>query len=302
MLSSRWKKVLFGMACSLVVVWMALGYIASYFFVRPQPREVKEREAIGDRAVANLELEAADGVRIQAWYVPGEGKGAVVLMNGIYGTRSGMVSRAEWYLERGYSTLLPDLRGTGMSEGDMVSYGWYERYDLAAAYGYLREKGYARVGAHGISLGAATIAFSLQENPDYDFVVLESSYDTLENAYRNRLAMVGVPHFITYPVRWFVQYRLGVAASRINPMDFLVECRAPALIMAGDAEIELKLEETQALFEACGSEDKRLHIFREGRHEDFYRRYTDEFKAVLGEFITETESSWNQSDLLAEAV
>lgn len=295
-MSRRARKWMLVSLTSLVVVWMILGYIASYFFVRPMPREVKARETIGEYALQDIELTARDGLRARGWYVPAEGDRAVILMNGIYGTRTGMVSRAEWYLDRGYSVVLPDLRGTGMSEGDMVSYGWYERFDLEAAYRFVREKGYERAGAHGISLGAATIAFSFQEIEDYDFVVLESSYDTLDNAYRNRLAMFNVPHFITYPLRWFVEYRLGVSPDVVNPMDYLARCQAPALIMAGDSEIELKLKETEALYAACASEDKRLHIFEGGKHENFLRRFEDEFLSVMNAFIEDVEADWQRNE------
>ena len=43
-----------------------------------------------------------------------------------------MTSRAEWYLARGWSTLLVDLRATGESEGAHVSMGWHEATDLRA--------------------------------------------------------------------------------------------------------------------------------------------------------------------------
>lgn len=285
----RWRKGV-AAAIALFVFWLALGYIASYFFVRPAQRPVAERDTIGEHPIEAITLRTVDGLNISGWYAPRGGERAVILMSGIWSTRTDMVSRAEWYLARGYSTVLLDLRGTGMSDGSMVSFGWHERHDLAAARDFLRDRGYPHAAAHGISLGAATTAFSAAEIPDYAFVVLESSYDTLENAYRNRLAMVGVPHFITYPVRWFVQLRLRERAFRLNPMDAIRACTAPTLILAGDAENEIKIEETEAIFEASGAALKRLHFFSGARHENFHRRYREEFERVLGDFLDAVEA------------
>ena len=61
---------------------------------------------------------------------------------------------------------------------------------------FLRAQGYRYVGAHGISLGAATICYSLKEVSDLAFVVLESSYDTMQHAFYNRVELYNVPRFL----------------------------------------------------------------------------------------------------------
>jgi alpha-beta hydrolase superfamily lysophospholipase len=300
---SKRSKILLGLLAGGFMIWAVLGYIASYFFVVTRPEQIDDRAEIGGHPLIDITLKAEDGLRIAGWYVPNGPKKekAVILLNGIWGNREGMTSRAELYLARGYAVLLPDLRGTGESEGDMVTYGWQERHDLKAAYAFLRENGYEHVGAHGISLGAATICYSCPEISDYDFVILESSYDNLENAYRNRLAMVGVPEIVALPVRYFVQWRLGEWAENLQPMESVKACNAPTLVMAGDAERELKLSETQALFANVGATDKQLHIFPGGRHENFYSRFKEDFVSAFNTFLDQVEAKWQAENGLQAA-
>ena len=54
-----------------------------------------------------------------------------------------------------------------------------------------------------------------------------------------------------------------------------IEC--PILILAGDMENQIPLNETQKIYDNCGSSQKELHIFHTGKHEDFYSRFKSEY-------------------------
>lgn len=293
---SRWKKIGFGLIAVLFVVWLALGYIGAYIATMPRLRDVPGRAELAGHPVENILLGSEDGVVLSAWHVRNSQDRAVIFLSGIGADRRQGVSRANLYLDWGYSVLLLDLRGTGKSDPARITIGWNERKDLTAAVRYLRQQGYTHIGAHGISLGAATIAFSLEEEDGYAFLVLESCYDTLDHAWRNRLKMVGVPHFITYPMRWFTQLRMGVRVGRVQPLAYMPYCKAPILLMAGDSEPELKVSETRRLYEACGSAGKRLHLFPGGHHENFLGRYPEDFKRLLRAFLDDVSAPWDKGD------
>ncbi len=290
----NWKRPLWRICkrgvLPLLALWLILGWAAASVTTLSEYADVGVRTHIGMHPIRPVWVQAQDGVPISAWYGENSTDRAVILLAGIYGNRRHMVRRAEWYLDRGYSVMLPDLRGTGQSGDAKVTIGWRERFDLLACERFLRDRGYTHIGAHGISLGAATIAYSLVEDPDWSWMVLESSYSSLDSAWRNRLAMVGVPHAITQPVRWFAQWQIGARVDTLAPLRYMPKATAPALILAGDSEPELKSEETQAMFDACGSAIKRLHFFAGARHENFLSRYEDEFWGVLDPFMDEVEA------------
>lgn len=62
------------------------------------------------------------------------------------------------------STLLPDIcvftfdfAGSGLSEGEFVSLGWYERDDLETVVSFLRDtNSVSTIGLWGRSMGAVT--------------------------------------------------------------------------------------------------------------------------------------------------
>ena len=284
------KRVLVFCIVSFLTLWGMVVVFGVYFTVRPRTATIEELDVLAGRPVESVTIETSDHVALSAWYVSEHAERAVILLAGIDSNRRACVERAAFYLEAGYSVLLPDLRASGQSGGRAVTLGWRERKDLIACYVYLRDRGYRHIGANGISLGAATICFALPELPDLAFVVLESSYDTLANAVRNRLAVVGAPHFIAYPYYLGLSLFTGTPAWRLRPLDYMAYCTMPALIMAGDAEIELSVSETQALYDACAAAHKTLYFFRGGRHEDFLRNYPEQYTEVLETFLNEIAS------------
>lgn len=297
----RWKWLM-AVAVVLFVGWCALGYEVSKFIVRPRNSNIGARADLGGVPVQNVSITAEDNVKISAWFAPGKQPDrAVILAAGIDANRGALVSRGEFYLARGYAVLLPDLRGTGESDATPVTIGWEERKDVLACLKFLKDRGYTHVGADGHSLGASAIAYSMQAKPDYAFVVLESCYDNLDHAWRNRLAMYHVPHVITLPVRWFTESMLGQSAEKLAPVDYMPQCTMPALIVAGDSEPELKTSETDAIFQQCASPKKVLHLFKGGRHQDFLSRFTEEYKEVVGGFVDSVAETWEKAPVTLAA-
>lgn len=287
-LKRRWL----GALAVLLVCYLGLAYAIACAFTWPRNMDFEDRKEIAGITVEPVELQASDGVRVSAWLVPGGTERGVVLVSGIGSNRRAMVGRAAFYASRGYTALLADLRGTGKSERHTVTIGWEERHDVQACADFLRARGIKHVGVNGISLGASAIAYSYQENPKYDFVVLESCYDALDHAWRNRLAMFNVPHVLTWPVRWMAEWRIGEKTDTLAPYKYLGACSVPTLVVAGDAEPELKVEETQRVFDAIGSTRKQLHFFKGGRHQDFLGGFEEEFKATLGSFLADVEAQY----------
>ena len=85
-------------------------------------------------------------------------------------------------------TLLPmnimvvtfDFSGCGMSEGEYISLGYYEKEDVKVLVEHLREQAIVtRIGLWGRSMGAATSIQCAQADPSLACVVLDSPFSSL---------------------------------------------------------------------------------------------------------------------------
>jgi len=270
-----------------LLVWTMLSYVGARYASHPNLVDLPDSNHFFDMEVEDVEIKTEDGVRIAGWYIKGDSDRAVVLANGIRGNRSGLVDRAKLYVEEGFGVLLIDLRGTGESDNQPVSYGWYERHDIHAATDFLRKKDYENIGAHGVSLGAAAIAYSLQEQPNYAFIILESCYGSVKEALYNRLKMKGVPRFTTVLMQYFNQQQLGVKSEQLQPTKYMSLAKMPVLIMAGDNERRVKKPETEAIYAKCGSTEKQLHYFKGAKHIDLLGFAPEEYRKVWRGFVNQ---------------
>ncbi|HEY8400605.1 MAG TPA: alpha/beta hydrolase [Cytophagaceae bacterium] len=269
---------------TLLILWFVAGYFSARHVTGRQPADPSDPSKRPSNA-EDVVIQTEDNLNISAWYIDNKSEKAVIILAGIGCHREYVVNRAENYINKGYSVLLPDLRCTGNSEGSLISFGWHESKDLIACYEFLCNKNKTSIGLHGYSLGAATIVYSLPRISNYEFLVLESCYDNIDNALSNRVAKFKLPSFVYYPFRFFTEKLIKVSSSYLYPEKYIINACAPTLIMAGDDEDQLKLEETHNIYQKCGAKFKELHIFKGGKHEDFKLRFEEEYNKVLNSFL-----------------
>jgi fermentation-respiration switch protein FrsA (DUF1100 family) len=255
---------------------------------RPAMREAGEPPAgLGASAVR---IPTAAGSSVAGWFAPGlPGRGAVLLLHGVRGSRRAMTSRALVLHRMGIATLAIDLPGHGESPAPRITFGANESHGAAAALAWLaRSCPGERVGAIGVSLGAASLVLARPE-PAPAAVVLESMYPTIEEAVADRLAShVGAPAAMLAPaLLWQMPWRLGVTTAQLHPIDVLPSLHSPLLIAAGDVDRHTTLAETQRLFDAARGDPKSLWIVKGAAHVDLHAFAREDYERRVGGFMRE---------------
>lgn len=74
-----------------------------------------------------------------------------------------------------------DFAGCGLSEGEYISLGYYEKDDVECVFQYLRKQGnVSSIGIWGRSMGAATALLYSDINHEIGCLVLDSPFANLE--------------------------------------------------------------------------------------------------------------------------
>ncbi len=275
-------------ALVLFVGWWVIGWLGAYASTLPHPSTIRDRRAIGGHAVENLDVVTSDGLTVRAWLldVPADRRRCVVLASGIRGNRERLVSRAAFYAELGWSSLLVDLRGTGTSDRARISMGWHEALDLVAWHDVLQKRGYQVVGVHGQSLGAAAAAYTsvrTSNPPAWDFVVLEACYCDIAAALQARA--FGLPRVLLAPVFLSAEWLLDVSADDLDPVAAVRRQSAPLLVACGTLDHKVGPDATTQLLAASPAKDKvRCDVPGVG-HRDLWRGGDSELGVALREFL-----------------
>jgi fermentation-respiration switch protein FrsA (DUF1100 family) len=226
------------------VVAVAVGIVVVYAFVFPVSAAIivthKYREPIGDppsAAYRPVTFRASDGLELSGWYVRSRNGGAVLLVHGGGGDRTGAVRHAELLVRHGYGVLLYDARGRGESEGSPTGApGWGWEKDVEGALAFLRGRpdiDPGRIGGVGLSTGANVLIEVAAEWRQLRAVVAEGATARSFADYRNLGGLdIAAPYWLTF----YTAARVFSGASPGEPLKDLVSRVAPTpllLIAAG---------------------------------------------------------------------
>ena len=197
----------------------------------PKPASSEPNGRIGELAITEA--------------VPGpSAEGVVLLFHGYSASRDQVEPVAEVFRELGWATVTVDFHGHGHSPGNTTTLGWREAEDVRAVF----EAQDARpIGLYGFSMGAAA-ALRAARNLDVDFVVSEACFARLEDTIRVRFDAMGLPSSPGSELLLFWGGALaGIDARAHNPVDYAANVEAPLLVVQGEQDLRVSLDEARAL-------------------------------------------------------
>lgn len=191
-----------------------------------------------------VEIVSKDNLRLRAWYLHLNypSKGEVLLVHGQGDNRNGMIAYARLFLSQGYNVLLPDMRAHGLSEGELITYGLNEAWDIHLWVNWLIERTKVRcVYGLGESMGAAILLQSLNVEKRFCAMVAESSYSSFEEIGYDRALSVAkwgpfgrlllAPAIKSALIYAYLRY--GVDLQLVNAENAVKESRTPIFLIHG---------------------------------------------------------------------
>lgn len=167
-----------------------------------------------------------------------------------------------------------DFSGSGLSEGDYVSLGYYEREDVEAVIAHLRASGeVSTVGLWGHSMGATTALLYGDRDPSIAGMVLDSSFTDLmqlinelgQNLREQGLRIPGFAISVAAGmIRRSVRKRAKFDPRDVSPSSKCGQSFIPALFAHGEKDTFIRPEHSQQLCAAYAG-DKNLVLF-DGDH------------------------------------
>jgi alpha-beta hydrolase superfamily lysophospholipase len=129
--------------------------------------------------------------------------------------------------------------GCGLSEGEYISLGFYEKDDLSTVIDYLRNSGKcSTIGLWGRSMGAVTALMHGHRDPSIAGMVLDSPFSDLKQL-ANELAKkhTKIPGFILSGaiklVRSTIKKKANFDINDLTPINHVENCFIPALFGVG---------------------------------------------------------------------
>lgn len=206
----------------------------------------------------------------------------LVYMHGNASARVEVFQQLSYLLSLGTSVFSFDFAGSGLSDGDYVSLGYYEREDLASVVAHLRANvgSSIKIGLWGRSMGAATaLMYASREASlpiqNVSCLILDSSYCDLvqltgEMVDKAREQGIGVPNVVVSvalaAIGWSVQNKAKFNIKDISPVAHAPFIDVPALVVCGKEDSFIKPHHSERICENYKGPKNLLMV--DGDHND----------------------------------
>ena len=215
--------------------------------------------------------------RIHGWWIPAVQPNAKVLLylhgNGI--NIGANVAHAYRFHQMGFSVLLIDYRGYGLSEGGFPTEARVYQ-DAAAAWDYLvKERSPDQIFLYGHSLGGAIAIDLAVQHPDAAGLIVESSFTSIRQIVEHQNS------FRMFPVDL-------ILTSRFDSISKVRSLLVSVLFIHGTADLKVPAFMSQQLF-AAAPEPKHLVLFPEAGHNNVAEVAGSQYFQVVQKFVQQVQ-------------
>lgn len=221
-------------------------------------------------------------------------------MHGNSSARVEVIPQLSYLLSLGLAVFSFDFAGSGKSDGDYVSLGYYEREDLMCVIAHLRATNVvSTIALWGRSMGAATALMHGDRDPSIACMILDSPFADLsqlaeEMVEKGREQGINVPGFVVSVairmIRGSVKKQAGVDIRTISPISHAERCFIPALFVAGEHDDFINKRHSEAIH-ARYAGDKNM-IVVEGDHNSPRPKFMFDSVSIFLQTCLQIPQSW----------
>lgn len=224
----------------------------------------------------------------------------VIYMHGNSSARVEVIPQLSYLLCLGLAVFSFDFAGSGKSDGDHVSLGFYEREDLMCVIAHLRATNVvSTIALWGRSMGAATSLMHGDRDPSIACMILDSPFADLtqlaeEMVEKGREQGITVPNFAVNValrlIRGSVKRQANFDIKHISPIAHADKCFIPALFVAGEHDDFIDKRHSEAIH-ARYAGDKNL-IIVEGDHNSPRPKFMFDSASIFLQTCLQIPNSW----------
>eukprot|EP00451_Oxyrrhis_marina_P030002 CAMPEP_0204381206 /NCGR_PEP_ID=MMETSP0469-20131031/54028_1 /ASSEMBLY_ACC=CAM_ASM_000384 /TAXON_ID=2969 /ORGANISM="Oxyrrhis marina" /LENGTH=244 /DNA_ID=CAMNT_0051372993 /DNA_START=112 /DNA_END=843 /DNA_ORIENTATION=+ len=198
---------------------------------------------------------------------------AVIYLHGNSSSRLEALPVLSPLLQRGVTVFAFDFAGSGLSDGEHVSLGYFEREDVEAAVDYLANSGtVSTIGLWGRSMGAVTaLMYVARGHHSISGIVCDSPFadlQVLSKEFAESYLQIPVPKLMVSAalevIRSTILQRANFDILDLAPIKIVSECTVPVMFVAAHDDKFIDPHHTKQLYEAYGG-PKTLEMV-EGDH------------------------------------
>ncbi|EDK31323.1 abnormal long morphology protein, putative (macronuclear) [Tetrahymena thermophila SB210] len=225
----------------------------------------------------------------------------IIYLHCFNGSRIESIKFAEPSISRGCAFCCFDFSGSGLSEGEYVSLGYYEQDDVQVVVNHLRSQFNVKsIALWGRSMGAVTALLYTQKYPtEVQALAIDSAFVSMWDAgVEIADKKVSLPTFIIKGLLEYVRRQIkqnaGYDMEDVNTIKDIQKCLMPVLFIVSKEDKLVSFENSQKLFEKYPANAKKNILYVKGDHNEC-RSWEDVLK--IADFLSGSIKTESKSDI-----
>ena len=240
--------------------------------------------------VSHHYITSRDGLKLHAIFIANDKSNKnriAVMVHGYHGAPALDFSAAAMlYYNNGFSLFLPDQRTHGQSEGEYITFGAYERYDIVDWCKYIDDYtgNKCEFILSGVSMGATTVLLAAAERDmiKLNYITADCGYSSPKRIFTDVLkSRYHLPSFPILTIANLICKKYaGFGIDEFSTIESVKRIGAPITFIHGGADHFVVPQNTIDSYEACTS-SKELIIVPDAEHGVSYIKDTKKVSEAL---------------------
>lgn len=274
---------------ALTALIFAPAFLSCVVTHRCKLTDGQDPQSLFDMSFESVSIPTADGLMLDAWFVPEPGATrTIVVCHGAGANKGNFVLFLPPLTRHGYNVVFFDFRAHGSSGGRRTTYGIRERTDVVAVVDWLKRERPAqseRIVGLGSSQGAMALALAAAEEPRIDAIVLDSPFISpreLAHHHARRVPVFGplladilLAEMSAQTGTNFFTASAERAVARLGDR--------PVMVIHGDKDIGMPASHARRLYDAAAG--PREIWFGPGPHSNIITTVPGEYGERMFEFL-----------------
>ncbi|KAH0790757.1 Clan SC, family S9, unassigned serine peptidase [Histomonas meleagridis] len=168
------------------------------------------------------------------------------------------------FIPFGCSVLCIDCSGSGNSDGEVISLGYFESDDVLCAIKFLRERyKVGKIALWGRSMGAATSLLTIAKDPTISAAVVDSPFASLHDLIYEIGCNLPFPKFMVKIYVNFMRFKIRKIANfnidDVEPIKYSPNSTVPLFLIHGANDTFINCKHSRRIYEAYSGE-KHIEI------------------------------------------
>ena len=260
------------LALALIVLATQLPAIGAGGLLHPMRSRVRRVPPAGCQDTTYQ----GDGVSLKGWYCRTDvgRRGTLIYLHGIADNRTSVAGIVERFRRRGFDVVAYDSRAHGESDGDICTYGFYEKRDLSLVLDALEDGPIVVVGT---SLGAAVAVQGAAVDSRISAVIAAEIFSDLRTIAAERAPFFFTAAAIEEAIR-LAERRGRFQIQAVSPSLAASKVKAPVLVIHGAADRDTPPDHSRRVFEALPGAKRLILVPAAGHNESLRGTVWDEIE------------------------